>query len=129
MARDIRGGRLPEDLLARHLKMLRVQWWSMSTPDLWTYLHKITVAENRRYPSVIEGTRYFGDSRLQPQFRWRRLAVCRELESRGVHPNPALSQHSLPHRAWPGIIELMGKRPPEAMPNNSSKPTPLRGAA
>ena len=129
MARNDRGGRLPEELLARHLQMLRKQWWSMSTPELWTYLHKVAVAEHRRYATVIEHVRYFGDSRLQPQLRWRRLAVARELESRGVQIQPALLEHALPRREWPGIIRLMGRRPPEATPNNSSKPTPLRGAA
>ena len=94
-----------------HGRLLRTQWQGLATPELWTHLYRLVAAEHARYPRTIQGVRYLGDPRLQPQLRWRRLAVARELASRGVAVDTALLSYSLPHRQWPGLSRLLGSRP------------------
>lgn len=107
-ARDaLRGGTVPESLFALHRTLLRTQWWRLPTPELWSYLYRIVGAEHSRYANVISGVRHFGDRRLQPQLRWRRLAVARELRSRGVDLDLRLFDHGLQLGKWPGLAKLM----------------------
>jgi hypothetical protein len=113
MTQTHRGGRLPESLMGVHRNLLLVQWQRLSTPDLWNHLYRVVGAEHQRYPKVIDGVRYFGDPRLQPQLRWRRLAAAKELALRGVQLDPLLFGYSLPHRQWPGLARLLGRRPAE----------------
>ena len=107
MTRQDRGGRLPESLMKVHSALLATQWQNLPTQDLWNHLYRVVGAEHQRHPKIIEGVRYFGDQRLQPQLRWRRLAVAKELCSRGVELHPQILEHALPHRAWPGLAVLM----------------------
>lgn len=102
---------MPESLLAAHRKLLRVQWRCLPTPDLWRHLHHVVGAEHQRHARTIDGVRYFGDRRLQPQLRWRRLAVARELADRAVSLDPLLFAHALPHGQWPGLARLLGRLP------------------
>ena len=111
MTKQKSGNRLPESLLAAHRNLLAVQWQRLTTPDLWRHLYLIVGAEHQRYSKSIEGIRYFGDPRLQPQLRWRRLAIAQELNDRGLELNPVLFQYALPHRQWPGLAQLLGKKP------------------
>ena len=114
MTQANRGGRLPESLMVVHRNLLLVQWQHLATPELWRHLYKVVGAEHQRYPKVIDGVRYFGDARLQPQLRWRRLVVAKELADRGIQLDPLLFGYSLPHRQWPGLARLLGRRPTEA---------------
>ena len=111
MAKSHRGGKLAESLLAAHRNMLLKQWQHLPIAELCSHLHRVVAAEHQRYSKVIDGVRYFGDSRLQPQLRWRRLAVAGELTNRGMRLNPLLFAYRLPHQQWPGLARLLGQRP------------------
>ena len=111
MTQPDRGGRLPESLMRVHRDLLRIQWQPLATPNLWAHLYRVVGAEHARYPRTIEGVRYFGDPRMRPQLRWRRLAVAKELATRGVQLDSSLFSYSLPHRQWPGLARLLGRCP------------------
>jgi hypothetical protein len=108
----------------RSFELLKTQWKSSSSDELWTLLRSITIREHLHTTGYFE--RNFATSRVANSsylLRRRRLEIAARLRIVGCEVSDMLFKHSLPKGGeWRGMMgKLQG-----TSPNKSPKRTRAR---
>jgi hypothetical protein len=100
--------------LGRSFELLKTNWRTLGSDELWPLLRSITVREHLHTTGYFE--RNFAPKRVANSsylLRRRRYEIARRLRSLGCEVSDVLFTHSLPKgKAWRGIVaDLHGTRP------------------
>ena len=100
--------------LDRSFELLKINWRTLGSDELWSLLRSISVREHLHTTGYFE--KNFAQKRVANSsylLRRRRYEIAHRLRSLGCEVSDVLFAHSLPKgKAWRGVIDkLQGTRP------------------